>query len=201
MQPSLQEIGLAAIRDIDARRAKKRVRRAGGPAPGGQRPNRANPARADVPLAAAFQSWQQAAIGNRAPVAAPAPHKRYLILGAAGFVLMVACGFGLAWARETVGWRNDEHSRRHGALLQQGVALHGQIETYTRQAERLEEKARTLMQYATDLRYSFPDNDGSRELQQADAALADRDHLLEEIKTRRERLAELKENIAALGAP
>jgi hypothetical protein len=147
-------------------------------------------------LAAAFQGWEQAAIRNRRPVTAPAPHKRYLVLGALGVVLIVACSFAFAWVRETGSWRNEAQSRRHAAIMMQGAALHGQIENLSLQAERLDEKARILLQYSSDLRYSYPSQDDSLEIKQADAVLADRDRLLAEIENRRERLKELSKNIA-----
>lgn len=202
MQPTLQEIAAAAIRDIDVRNAK-RMRRAKRMAPG-PRPaprKRMVPIGQPMPLAEAFKSWEHELINNPAPVEAPAPHKRYLVLLAAGFTVAVACVFGLVWAREAAGWRNEERARQHQALVGQGKALHGQIDTFTRQAERLEEKARILTQYSADLRYSFPGNDGSLLLKQADEVLADRDRLLAEIEHRRQRLSQLSRDITALTAP
>lgn len=202
MQPSLQDIAAAAIRDIDARRAK-RIRRAGRLAPGPRLAPKRRIVRIEqpLPLAEAFKSWEHDLINNPAPVEAPAPHKFYLKLFAAGFTVAVACVFGLVWAREAAGWRNEERARQHQALVVQGKALHGQIESFTRQAERLEEKARILTQYSSDLRYSFPGNDGSLLIKQADNLLADRDRLLAEIEHRRQRLSQLSRDIAVLTAP
>src|SRR5438105_15942647 len=97
MQPSLQEIGLAAIRDIDARRAKRRIRRKDLPAPGARRPIKTKLVPVDLPLADAFQSWEQAAIRNQPPVTVPARPKRYLVIGVMGVVMMVTCSLGLVW--------------------------------------------------------------------------------------------------------
>ena len=199
-QPTLQEIADAAIRDIDARRAK-RIRRAGRAVPGKRPVPKRKSLRVNQPLAEAFKSWEHDLINNPEPVEAPAPHKRYLVLLAAGFTVAVACVFGLVWAREAAGWRNEERARQQQALVVQGKALHGQIESFTRQAERLEEKARILTQYSSDLRYSFPGNDGSLLLKQADDLLADRDRLLAEIEHRRKRLTQLSQDIAVLTAP
>jgi len=153
-----------------------------------------------MPLAAAFEDWERAMLRNRAPVAVPAPHKRYLIFFAVCCVLAVAVCFGLAWIRESAGWRDEVRAQRHGAILLQGTALHGEIETLAQQSARLEEKARILMQYATDLRYSFDGGYGSLQIKQADAVLADRDRLLREIENRRQRLSALGLDVAALNA-
>lgn len=200
-QPTLQEIAAAAIRDIDARRAK-RIRRARGLAPGTRQVPRRKIVRIEqpMPLAEAFKSWEHDLISNPAPVAAPAPHKRYLKFFAAGFVLVVAGGFGLVWARESATWRNEDRARQHEAILLQGKALHGQIGSLTQHTDRLEEKARILTEYSSDLRYSFPGNDGSLLIKQADQVLADRDRLLLEIENQRQRLAGLRNDMAALNA-
>ena len=131
---------------------------------------------------------------------APAPHKFYLKLFAAGFVLLVAGGFGWAWVRESAAWRNEERARQHEAFLLQGRALQGQIEKLTQHTERLDEKARILTQYSSDLRYSFPGNDDSLLLRQVDQVLADRDRLLREIENERQRLATVRNSMAALNA-
>lgn len=200
-QPTLQEIAAAAIRDIDARRAK-RIRRVRGLAPGTRPAPRRKIVRIEptVPLAEAFKSWEHELINNPASVEAPAPHKFYLKLLVAGFVLMVACGFGWAWVRESAAWRNEERARQHEAFLLQGKALQGQIDKLTQHTERLDEKARILTQYSVDLRYSFPGNDGSLLLRQVEQVLADRDRLLLEIEGQRQRLAVVRSNMAALNA-
>lgn len=153
-----------------------------------------------MPLAEAFKSWEHELINNPAPVEVPAPHKFYLKLFAASFVLLVACGFGWAWVRESAAWRNEERGRQHEAFLLQGKALQGQIDKLTQHTERLDEKARILTQYSSDLRYSFPGNDGSLLLKQVDQVLADRDRLLLEIENERQRLATVRNNLATLNA-
>lgn len=198
MQPTLQEIATAAIRDIDARRAAKRIRRVGRPVPGGRLPVKRKTVRIVLPLAVAFEGWERDVIRNRVPLAAPAPHKRYLMFFVTGFVLIVASSFGLAWARESAGWRGEERARRQGAIFQQAAAARGEMAALTRQAERLEEKARILLQYSSDLRYSLNGYDGSLQIRQADAVLADRDRLLAEIENRRQRLAGLHKDMAVL---
>jgi len=201
VQPTLQEIAAAAIRDIDARRAKK-IRRARALAPGTRQAPRRKSVRLEprLPLAEAFKQWENELINNPAPVEAPAPHKFYLKLFAAGFVLLVVCGFGWAWVRESAAWRNEEKARQHEAFLQQGRALQGQIDKLTQHTERLDEKARTLTQYSSDLRYSFPGNDGTALLKQVDQVLADRDRLLLEIEDQRQRLAAVRHGMAELNA-
>ncbi len=200
-QPTLQEIAAAAIRDIDVRNTK-RMRRAKRTAPGIRPAPRKRIVRIEqpLPLAEAFKSWEHDLINNPAPVAAPAPHKFYLKLLVAGFVLMVAGGFGWAWVSESAAWRNEDRARQHEAILLQGKALHGQIESLTQHTDRLEEKARILTQYSSDLRYSFPGNDGSLLLRQVDQVLADRDRLLLEIENQRQRLAAVRNDMAALNA-
>ena len=54
------------------------------------------------------------------------------------------------------------------------------------------------MQYSSDLRYSLNGYDGSLQIRQADAVLADRDRLLAEIENRRQRLAGLHKDMAVL---
>jgi hypothetical protein len=200
-QPTLQEIAAAAIRDIDVRNAK-RMRRAKRMAQGTRPAPRRKIVRIEptVPLAEAFKSWEHELINNPAPVEAPAPHKFYLKLFAAGIVLLVALGFGWAWVRESATWRNEERARQHEAFLLQGRALQAQIDKLTQHTERLEEKARILTQYSADLRYSFPGNDGSLLLKQVDQVLADRDRLLLEIENQRQRLAVVRSNMAELNA-
>lgn len=199
MQPSLQEIADAAIRDIDARNAK-RIRRARKLAAGTKQVPKKKIVRIKKPLAEAFKEWEHELISNPKPVAAPSPHKRYLWLGVAGIVLVVASAFGLAWARESATWRNEEWARQREALLLQGKALHGQIANFTQHTKRMEEKARLLTQQAKDLRDDFPGNDVSPLLKQADRVLADRDQLNLEIENRRQRLAGLRDDLAALNA-
>lgn len=201
MQPSLQEIAAAAIRDFDAREARRlrRVARAGA----GRRPvpPKRKVVRIDPPLADAFQHWEQELINNPAPVEAPPPHKLYLKLIIAALTLAVAGVFGLLWAREAATWRDEELARQRQALVVQGRALHGQIESLTRQAERLEEKARMLAQYSTDQRFSFPGYDDTLLLKQTGDVLADRDRLLAEIEDRRRRLSRLRQDLAGLSTP
>ncbi len=198
MPHSLQEIAAAAIRDIDIREAKRRARRLARVKKPAPKPKTVRP---DLPLADAFAAWEHDVVSNPLPVELPAPHKRYLILFTAGFVLLVAVWFGWAWARESVGWRNEAEAQRHAAILLQATVLHGQMETFTRQAQRLEDKARILTEFATDLRNSPTGDDGSLQLRQADVVLAERDRLLNEIDKHRQRLLGLRRELAAVHAP
>lgn len=200
MQPTLQEVAAAAIRDFEAREARRARRTARVNA--GRRP--APPrkvVRIEPPLAEAFQQWEDELLKHPAPIEAPVPTTLYLKLIVAGLVLAVAVFFGLLWAREAAAWRSEARARQHQALVVQGRALQGQIDSFTRQVERLDEKASVLAQYATDQRFSFPGYDDSHLTKQVGDITADRDRLQAEIADRRRQLARLRQDLAKLAGP
>ena len=195
MQPTLQEIADAAVRDFDRRDSLKRVRSS---APGTRKTARRRIVRtADLPMAGPLAGRGHFSYPSLLSHEEPAPHKRYLVRFTIGLVVLVFTCLGVAWAHESTGWHNEEWSRRHQAILLQGTALHGQIRALSRQAERLDEKALIMTQYAADLRYSLFAYDAAEKVQQADLILADRDRLLVEIVHQRRRLAVLREEMAA----
>jgi hypothetical protein len=156
------------------------------------------PVRPSLRIDALLKDWEPAKPRIPIPIAPLKPHKRRLILGVAGFVIMVVGSFGLTWVRDSTDWRDEQQAGRRSAIFQQGKALQGQIEAQSRQADRLEEKAQLLLQYATDLRYSGLLQDSTRQAEQADTLLADRDRLQMEIDHTRQRLAELNQEMATL---
>jgi hypothetical protein len=149
-------------------------------------------------IASLLKDWEPAKPIAPIPVAPLKPHKRRLILGVAGFVVMVAGFFALTWVHDSRDWRDEQQAGRRSAIFQQGKALLGQIAVQARQADRLEEKALLLLQYAADLRYSGSIDSSIRQVEQADAFLADRDHLQTEIEHTHKRLAALSQELAAL---
>lgn len=169
-------------------------------------PNRSNcrpatqwkPVRSNKRIDALLKDWEPAKPRAQIPVAPLKPHRRRLILGVAGFVVVVAGFFGLMWVHDATDWRDEQQAGRRRAIFQQGKALQGQIEAQTLQADRLEEKAQLLLQYATDLRYSGLIDGSIRQVEQADALLADHDRLQMEIDLTRKRLAALNQEMATL---
>lgn len=198
MELTLQELVDAASRDLDARDARRQRRvRNGRSVPrvspsGAPRVARAVPAQGEE---------RKGELRSRpAPAAQRAPIRRYVFMFAAVLVLTAAGSLALAWTRASAAWEDEARVRQRELILQQGMALHGQINTLARQAERLEQKARTLLEYSADLRFSSQGRAGDREIEQADAALADRKRLLGEIAARRRQIAELGRQSAALHA-
>lgn len=149
-------------------------------------------------IAALLKNWEPSKPRVQIPIAPIKPHKRRLILGVAGFVVMVAGFFALTLVHDSRGWRVEQQAGRRSAIFQQGKALLGQIEAQARQADRLEEKALLLLQYATDLRYSGLIDGSTRQVEQADALYAERDHLQTEVDHTRQRLAALSQELATL---
>lgn len=198
MQPTLQEIADAAVRDVEARSTRRRrpARTSGGV----KRVSAPGTVRIILPTPVKVERRDHRPHRSLAPGATPAPTRRYLFIFTTGLVLLAAGWLGLAWARASVGWQDEARGQRRDQILQQGMALHAQIKTLTLQAERLQEKSRILLQYSTDLRYSFYGDAGVSEIKQANSVLADRDRLLGEIAARRQKLADLREESAALYA-
>lgn len=199
MQPTLQEIADAAVRHVEGRGDRKRrpVRTSRGV----KRVAPTGTVRITLPIPVKVGSPNRPPRLSRAPVAAPAPARRYLIIFTAGLVLLAAGWLGQSWLRASAGWQEEARMQRRELILQQGMALHAQIKTLALQAERLEEKASTLLQYSSDLRHSFYGNAGASEMEQADRVLADRDRLLGEMAARRQQLSDLRQESAALYAP
>jgi len=154
--------------------------------------------RPNLRIESLLKDWEPSKPRVQIPISPIKPHKRRLILGVAGFVVMAAVSFGLSWFHDFTGWRDEQQAGRRSAIFQQGKALQGQIEAQVRQVDRLEEKAQLLLQYATDLRYSGLIDGSTRQVEQADALLADRDHLQAEIDRTRQRLAALSQELATL---
>lgn len=196
MELTLQEIADAAIRDLDARSARRR--RPVRPTRGAPRPFPPGPGQVARPLPVKVEVRVRPPRLRPAAVPAAAPARRYLILFTAGLILLGAGGLGLAWAHASTGWQQEARGQRRELILQQGIILHAQIRTLSQQAERLEGKARTLLQYSADLRNSFDAASGASEIEQAEKVLADRVRLLGEIADRRRQIADLRHEAAAL---
>jgi hypothetical protein len=199
MQLTLQEIADAAVRDFDARCAKRR--RAGRAVRDVRSVTPKNTIRINLPIPVYAEGLNHPPHQHLSPpLEAPVPTTRYLRIFTAGVVLLAAGCLVLAWAHTSAAWREEARAQRRELILQQGMALHGQIKTLALQAERQEEKARTLLQYSSDLRYSFYGNAGAREAEQAESVLVDRDRLLAEIAVRRQQLSDLSKESAVLNA-